>query len=272
MPELPEVETTRRALAARLLGSRITGVTILDPRLRWPVPANLPKHLTGHRIERIERRAKYLLFGIGDGTLIVHLGMSGSLRLDPAGSPRRPHDHAEISMESSYYIRFHDPRRFGALVWTEGSPDLHPLLAGLGPEPFDPSVTGAWLHARAGGRRIAIKAFLMDSRVLAGIGNIYATEALFRAGIHPARAAGRLAEGRCERLCAALREVLTEAIAAGGTTLRDFVSGEGRPGYFAVALRAYGQQGAPCPNGCGHALRGLRIGQRSTVYCPHCQR
>ncbi|WP_297526871.1 bifunctional DNA-formamidopyrimidine glycosylase/DNA-(apurinic or apyrimidinic site) lyase [Thiohalobacter sp.] len=270
MPELPEVETTRRGIAPHLAGRHITSVIVRQRRLRWAIPKALERELPGQPVTAVERRAKYLLIRTPAGTAILHLGMSGSLRLLPADTPAGPHDHVDLVLEDGRCLRLTDPRRFGALLWTRRDPARHRLLAGLGPEPLGPEFDGALLHARSRGRRTPVKAFIMDSHVVVGVGNIYANEALFRAGIHPARAAGRIGRTRCDRLAQAIREVLAEAIAQGGTSLRDFVGSDGRPGYFRQTLAVYGRGGQPCPR-CGHALREIRIAQRSTVYCPRCQ-
>ena len=270
MPELPEVETTRRGIAPHLEGRRLRGVVVRDARLRWPVPEDLDRRIRGRRVKAVRRRGKYLLIDLeGAGTLLLHLGMSGSLRLVACRQPPGPHDHVDLRIEGGRCLRLTDPRRFGALLWTP-APDTHPLLRDLGPEPLSAGFDGAALWRRSRGRRVAVKNLLMDSRVVAGIGNIYANEALFRAGIHPARAAGRISKARYARLAQALREVLGEAIRAGGTTLRDFVRSDGRPGYFHHTLAVYDREGAPCPR-CGHPIRRMRLGQRSTFYCPRCQ-
>ena len=271
MPELPEVETTRRGIAPHVEGRRVTRVVVRQRRLRWPVPRALQRELTGRTVKSVGRRAKYLLLGTDAGTAILHLGMSGSLRLVPADSPPGPHDHVEHQLDDGNCLRLTDPRRFGALLWTRADPARHPLLRDLGPEPFDAAFNGAYLYRRARGRRLAVKNFLMDSHTVAGVGNIYANEALFLAGIHPARPAGRVSARRYERLAQSVRDILQQAIAQGGTTLRDFVGGDGRPGYFRQTLRVYGRAGQPCPV-CNTRLRVTHIGQRSTFYCPRCQR
>lgn len=270
MPELPEVETTLRGIRPHVLGRRVEEVAVRARRLRLPVPELAPR-LVGRALEGLRRRGKYLLFAAGEGHLLIHLGMSGSLRILPAGAPPGPHDHLDWTLEGGLCLRFTDPRRFGLVQWLQGDPLAHPLLAGLGPEPLGEAFTADYLYRASRGRRVAVKAFLMDGRVVAGVGNIYANEALHRAGIRPQVPAGRLSRARCGRLVAALREVLAEAVAQGGTTLRDFVGGDGRPGYFAQALRVYGRAGAPC-TGCGAPLREVRLAGRSTVYCPRCQR
>jgi formamidopyrimidine-DNA glycosylase len=271
MPELPEVETTRRGIAPWLEGRTIRALVVRERRLRWPIPRQLETHLAGSVVRQVGRRGKYLLLETSRGTALVHLGMSGSLRvLDAAPEPGR-HDHFDIIMDSGRCIRFSDPRKFGSLLWAGGDPQQHPLLAGLGPEPLEPGFSGEYLWRRARGRRVAIKIFLMNAAMVVGVGNIYASEALFRAGINPRRAAGRVSRADMERLAASVREVLGEAVALGGTTLRDFHNGDGEPGYFAQELRVYDRAGEPCRS-CGTPIRQVTQGQRSTFFCPRCQR
>jgi len=271
LPELPEVETTRRGIRGVLRGRQVARLTLREPRLRWRVDAQLPSRLIGQRILDVRRRAKYLLIDLERGSLIVHLGMSGSLRvLDPA-TPLAPHDHYDLLLDSGRCLRFNDPRRFGSLLWVDGDPAEHPLLATLGPEPLTRAFSVDYLARRARGRRVAIKQFLMDQRVVVGVGNIYASEALFRAGVHPKRAAGRIAVARFEALVEAIRAVLDDAIRAGGTTLRDYVGADGEPGYFRQRLYVYERTGRPCRR-CRTPVRHLLQGQRSTYYCPRCQR
>lgn len=271
MPELPEVETTRRGIAPHLLGRTIARVIVREPRLRWPVPPEFGANLEAQVIERVERRGKYLLLGNALGFALLHLGMSGSLRILPASTPPGRHEHLDLLLDDGLCLRLTDPRRFGAALWAGPAPFEHPLLRALGPEPFDARFDAAYLRTQAQGRRAAVKTFIMDSHVVVGVGNIYASEALFLAGIHPQRAAGRVSHERYGALVEAIREVLTQAIEAGGTTLRDFVGSEGRPGYFRQSLRVYERAGAPCRR-CGTPLRAVRLGQRSSYYCPHCQR
>ena len=271
MPELPEVETTRRGIERHVAGRTITRVVVRDARLRWKVPTRLVRDLAGETVHAVQRRAKYLLLRTGRGTIILHLGMSGSVRILPAATPPGPHDHVDLVLDNDACVRLTDPRRFGTLLWTREDLYRHPLLRHLGPEPLGEAFDGDYLYARARGRRVAVKQFLMDSRIVAGLGNIYANEALFLAGIHPLRAAGRISRERYARLAQAIRQVLNEAIAQGGTTLRDFTASDGRPGYFQLHLRVYGRDGEPCPR-CGRALRGVRQGQRSSFLCGHCQR
>jgi formamidopyrimidine-DNA glycosylase len=271
VPELPEVETTRRGLAPHLEGRRLVAAVVREARLRWPVPDDFAQRVTGARLARVDRRAKYLLLRCDTGTMLVHLGMSGSLRLVPEETPWAKHDHLELAFAGAPRLRLNDPRRFGSVHWVEGPPEAHFLLAELGPEPLGERFDGAWLHARARGRRAPVKAFVMDARVVVGVGNIYATEALWRAGIRPSRPAGAVSRVRYDALAEAIRTVLGEAVAVGGTTLRDFVGSDGRPGYFRQSLAAYGRAGDPCGR-CGTPLRGVRLAQRATVYCPRCQR
>ncbi len=271
MPELPEVETVRRGLAPHLTGQIVTKVVVRQPRLRWPVPEELAAELPGQTIQRVDRRAKYLLLRTDAGTAIFHLGMTGRLRLLPTAAPLQKHDHADLALASGQCLRFNDSRRFGALLWTKEPPERHPLLQSLGPEPFDAVFSGAYLHRRAQGRTPAIKTFIMDNRVVVGVGNIYANEVLFAAGISPPRPTGQVTEAECDRLAGAIREILAEAIRQGGTTLRDFIGGDGEPGYFQRSLRVYDRHGLPCA-ACGQPIQRCRIGQRATYYCPGCQR
>jgi formamidopyrimidine-DNA glycosylase len=271
MPELPEVETTRRGLEPHLAGRRIAAFVVREARLRWPIAAHLAQTLPGRRILAIGRRGKYLLVDSDGGTLIVHLGMSGSLRLVAPGAPPQKHEHWDLVLDDGQCLRYRDPRRFGAVLWTETDVFGHPLLAHLGVEPLDEGFCGATLRALLRGSKTAVKPALMDARRIVGIGNIYANEALFYAGIDPRASAGSLDARRCERLAAAIREVLTAAITAGGSSLRDFVDGTGKPGYFQQHYAVYGREGLPCKH-CGTPIRTLRQGQRSTFYCPRCQK
>jgi DNA-(apurinic or apyrimidinic site) lyase (EC 4.2.99.18)/Formamidopyrimidine-DNA glycosylase (EC 3.2.2.23) len=274
MPELPEVETVRRGLEPGLRGRRIERVIVYERRLRWPLPPGFEADLAGARIQRVERRAKYLLLRLEpEASLILHLGMTGSLRLLDSGQPLRlaTHDHVVFELDDGARLIYHDPRRFGSMHRHVGSDARHPLLAGLGPEPLSEAFHAAYLHARLAGRRAPIKLTLMDQAIVVGIGNIYANEALFRAGIHPARAAGRISLARLDRLVVEIKAVLYEAIAAGGSTLRDFFNARGEPGYFQLDYAVYGRGGQPC-RCCASVLREIRLGGRSTVYCPRCQR
>jgi formamidopyrimidine-DNA glycosylase len=270
MPELPEVETTRRGLAPHVVGRTIERVEVREPRLRWPVAKRLPEALTGARIASLERRAKYLLFGTEAGTLLVHLGMSGSLRYLPAPQAPAAHDHVDVHFADGGVLRLNDPRRFGSMLLTE-TPATHPLLKDLGPEPLGEEFDADYLWRVSRGRRVAIKQHLMNGHVVVGVGNIYASEALFRAGIHPKRMAGRIARARFEPLVESVRDVLSDAIEEGGTTLRNFVGGDGRPGYFRASLRVYERAGEPCLT-CGTPIVRCVLGQRATFYCPRCQR
>jgi formamidopyrimidine-DNA glycosylase len=269
MPELPEVETTRRGIEPHLLDHRVTKVIIRKRQLRWPVPRGLANKLVEHTIEQVGRRAKYLLLKFDHGTLIMHLGMSGHLRIVPADTPAQKHDHLDLILDDGHCLRFNDARRFGSVHWTCDDPQQHKLLRDLGPEPLDKHL-GKHLYQQSRGRKTAIKHFLMNSHVVVGIGNIYASEALFRAGIHPARAAGRISLGRYEQLAKSIANVIRAAIRAGGTTLRDFTGGDGRPGYFRQSLKVYGREGGPCVQ-CGRPVCKIVQGQRSTWYCKHCQ-
>ena len=271
MPELPEVETTRRGLHPLAVGRRVVATNIYDRRLRWPVPAALEKNLTGRTIDALDRRSKYLLFRVGPDTLLLHLGMTGSLRAFKRPPPRTAHDHFDIVLDSGVTLRYRDPRRFGALLWLCPPAEAHPLLASLGPEPFDPLCDAAYLWNATRRRTAAIKLALMDNRLIVGVGNIYANESLFRAGIRPTIAARRLSKPRFSRLLVAVRETLHDAIAKGGSTLRDYVDSRGEPGYFQLDYFVYGREGLPC-RVCGTAIKSVRQGGRATTYCPRCQR
>jgi len=303
MPELPEVETTRAGLAPHLIGRRVVVATLRRPDLRWPIAAEIRDLLPGQRIDAVRRRAKYLLLDTAAGSALLHLGMSGSLRVLPADTPVRDHDHVDLVLDSGRVLRFNDPRRFGCLLWQPPG-EVHPLLAGLGPEPlsvekathgvspkgtscgaseasdgvaFDGTTStgaafnGDYLYALSRGRRVPVKSFLMDQKVVVGVGNIYVAEALFAAGISPLRAAGKVSRERYRRLADAVQSILAYAITRGGTTLRDFISPDGAPGYFEQELSAYGRGGEACRR-CGRALKQALVGQRATVWCGHCQR
>lgn len=270
MPELPEVETTRRGVEPHVVGKAVTEVVVQDARLRWPVPPDLSRTLSGQTIIAVTRRGKYLLFRTTRGILLVHLGMSGSLRVVSAGAPRLPHEHVDIVL-GAVAMRLRDPRRFGAVLYTEDEAMAHPLLRGLGPEPLSREFDATYLHRQSRGRRGAVKSLIMDARTVVGVGNIYANEALFRAGIRPGRAAGRLSRNDCDRLVKAIVATLEDALREGGTTLRDFVNGTGEPGHFAFNLRIYGRTGEPCCT-CGTRVRATRIGNRSSFFCSSCQR
>ena len=270
MPELPEVETTRQGIAPHCEGQAITRVVIRNARLRWPIPEDLPERLQGQIIRAVDRRAKYLFLHLDTGTVIVHLGMSGSLRVITDNSPAATHDHVDVCLGNGRILRFNDPRRFGCWLWADDC-TLHPLIRDLGPEPLSPEFGGAWLFRLSRSKQSPIKSFIMDNHVVVGVGNIYANEALFKAGIHPKRKAGRISLDRYHRLAEAITETLSAAILMGGTTLRDFVNSDGKPGYFAQSLLVYGRGGAPCTE-CTTALKEIRMNNRSTVYCPRCQR
>ena len=270
MPELPEVETIRRGIAPWLADSAIAEVIVREPRLRFPVPPDLPGRLRGQRVGSVRRRSKYLLIGCERDTLLIHLGMSGRLHALTAPEAPRKHDHVDIVLDSGTVLRFHDPRRFGCVLLCDGDGSGERLLAGLGPEPLEDAFDGDYLHARLRDRRASIKALLMDARIVVGVGNIYAQEALFEAGIRPGRAAGRLSRPECHRLVAAVRAVLERAVVAGGTTLRDFTGADGAPGYFQQDLHVYGRAGLNCRR-CTSPLRLSRITGRSSTWCPRCQ-
>lgn len=270
MPELPEVETTRRGIEPHLLERTVSQVIVRQPQLRHRVPAQLAKTIAGQQILAVERRGKYLLLGTAAGTVILHLGMSGSLRIVGTHTPLKTHDHLDFVLDNGTALRFHDPRRFGTVLWTRQPPLQHKLLRDLGPEPLSEQFDEAYLYASSRGRRIAVKPFIMDSRIVVGVGNIYASESLFRAGIDPRRAAGRIAIARYQRLADAIKATLRDALRQGGTTLRDYLNSSGEPGYFRLHLNVYEREGQPCPN-CATPVRQLRQGQRSTYFCPRCQ-
>lgn len=270
MPELPEVETTRSGIAPHLVGQRVRALAIRQPRLRWPIDAELIARLPGQRIEAVERRAKYLLMHTAAGSAIAHLGMSGSLRVLAADAPIGKHDHYDWQLDSGRVLRFTDPRRFGSLLWQPPG-TTHDLLAGLGPEPLSAEFDGDHLWALSRGRSASVKTFIMDQAVVVGVGNIYAAEALFGARIHPKRAAGSVSRASYARLAEAIRNILQHAITRGGTTLRDFLSPDGVPGYFEQELFVYGRAGEPC-RVCTAPIRVITLGQRSTFYCARCQR
>lgn len=285
MPELPEVETTRAGLAPHVVGRTVSAVILRRPDLRWPIPAAVVERLPGQRIRAVRRRAKYLLLDSDAGSALLHLGMSGSLRVLPADTPVGAHDHVDFVLDpggdtAHRVLRFNDPRRFGCLLWQPPG-TVHARLRDLGPEPIvapegestadAPAFDGDYLFARSRARRAPVKAFLMDQRIVVGVGNIYAAEALFAAGISPLRAAGRVSRERYRRLAEEVQRILADAIARGGTTLRDFISPDGAPGYFEQELAVYGRGGEACRN-CARPLRQMALGQRATVWCGHCQR
>ena len=279
MPELPEVETTLRGIEPALSGRTVVEVIVRNPSLRWRVPEEV-KQARGGRVVRCWRRAKYLLIELAgeetgassiEGGLLIHLGMSGSLRISDAEDAPRKHDHVDVVLDSGKCIRFNDPRRFGVFSWWAPPAESHRLLRDLGPEPLSGPFSGTYLRQKSRGRKAAVKNFIMDGKIVVGVGNIYASEALFMAGIHPSRPAGRISAARYEALAAAIRDVLSRAIRRGGTTLRDFLNAEGNPGYFAQELLVYEREGLPCFQ-CQTPLRRKVIGQRSSYYCPRCQR
>ena len=271
MPELPEVETTRRGIAPALIGSRVIDVVVRDRRLRWPIPPGFEAAIQHQTIRRIDRRAKYILIGFDHGTLILHLGMSGSLRILDAQVPPRLHDHWDLVLDSGKVLRFHDPRRFGSALWTESNPLEHKLLAKLAPEPLSDEFDAAYLFRATRKRTVAIKHFIMNSQAVVGVGNIYASEALFRAGVAPRRAARRITRAQAAALSHAIKEVLAEAIEIGGTTLRDYVNADGIPGYFRQKLFVYERGGQPC-RVCKAPVKQFAQGQRSTYRCSVCLR
>ncbi|HEX5960438.1 MAG TPA: bifunctional DNA-formamidopyrimidine glycosylase/DNA-(apurinic or apyrimidinic site) lyase [Rhodanobacteraceae bacterium] len=269
MPELPEVETAKRGIAPFVTGHVVTRVVLRRKTLRWPIPRAISTKLPGQRIDAVERRAKYLLLHTRAGSALLHLGMSGSLRIVDAGFPLRPHDHYDLLLDSGKALRCNDPRRFGCLLWQPPG-TVHPLLQGLGPEPLGDAFDGDWLWQASRGRSAAVKTFLMDQSIVVGVGNIYASEVLFAAGVHPQRAAGAVSRARYARIAAEVRRILCHAITRGGTSLRDFIAPDGAPGYFEQELFVYGRAGEPCKV-CGTPIRSRVIGQRMTYWCPHCQ-
>lgn len=270
MPELPEVETTLRGIAPHIVKKIVTKIIIRRPNLRWPIPAELPQLLENQQLLNIVRRGKYLLFQFSHGHALIHLGMSGNLRIVDAKSPPNPHDHFDWVF-GNIALRYHDPRRFGCLLWVEDNPEEHSLLNKLGPEPLTDAFTADYLYERSRKRTQAVKQFIMDSHIVVGVGNIYANEALFMARIKPIRKAGSLTRTNCEDLVRLIKFVLKRSIDQGGTTLRDFVGGDGKPGYFQQQLLVYGRGGQPCGQ-CGKTLKEIRMGDRTTVYCVDCQK
>lgn len=271
MPELPEVETTRNGLAPHLIGSTITGAISRTAKLRLPLDRALPEQLAGQTITAIDRRGKYLLLRCTSGTLIIHLGMTGHLRMFTASAPAAKYDHFELQLADGRLLRLSDPRKFGTVIWTDADPTTHPLLAGLGPEPLGDDFSGDYLHLAIRARKTALKVVLMDNKVVVGVGNIYANETCFRARLDPARPANHLTQADCNLVATCVREVLHEAIALGGTTLRDYVDSNGEPGYFRLQLEVYGRAGATCLT-CGTTIQRIALGGRSTFWCPVCQK
>lgn len=273
MPELPEVETTLRGIAPFIVNQTISRVEVRQPRLRWPIIDNLGKQLGGEKVLSVRRRAKYLLIELASGTLIIHLGMSGSLRVftDFTAPPVQKHDHVDINFSNGTLLRFHDPRRFGAVLWFIGLIEQHPLLVNLGPEPLSQDFNTDYLQQKLSNHKRAIKTAIMENKIVVGVGNIYANEALFRTGIHPATPAMKLNKQQISALTAEIKQLLQEAITAGGSTLRDFVNSAGTSGYFQLQHQVYGRAGEPCPQ-CGHPIEKMVLGQRSSFYCPLCQK
>ena len=269
MPELPEVETSRRGISPHIVGKRLDTVIIRQSRLRWPIPENLSQQITGQSLASISRRGKYLLLDFGSGYLIIHLGMSGSLRITSLEIAANKHDHIDWVFADGTVLRYNDPRKFGAVLWST-NPDQHPLLSKLGPEPLSDSLNAAYLLKAASTRRIPINAFIMDSHIVVGVGNIYASESLFAAGIAPSRTAGSITAQEFEKLVASIQKVLKQAITQGGTTLRDYVNPEGKPGYFQQTLQVYGRRNQACRH-CSTPIQQSKIGQRATYFCPRCQ-
>lgn len=271
MPELPEVETTRRGIAPHIVGKEVVQCLVHTPRLRYVVPSELQRSIEGQPVLGVSRRGKYLLFHFDNGTMMVHLGMSGSLRIVSSETPREKHDHVEWLISSGVALRYRDPRKFGLVTWISENPEDHSLLCSLGPEPLEADFTSDYLYSLSRKRKTPVKSFVMNSQVVVGVGNIYANEALFMAGIKPLRMANQISFKRYSGLVASIKTVLACAIEQGGTTLRDFVGGDGQPGYFAQTLAVYGRGGKPC-NSCGSPLKEVRLQQRTTVYCPQCQK
>lgn len=270
MPELPEVETTRRGIAPHVTNQTISQVVLRRSSLRWPIPPHLPKTLLGQKVLAVKRRAKYLLLETAPGTLILHLGMSGSLQLVEKDCPVKKHDHVDICFKSGHILRLNDPRRFGAVLWSSDNVMAHKLLCNLGPEPLSEAFADDWLYVQSRGRKQAVKTFLMDNKIVVGVGNIYATESLFMAGIRPNRPAGSVTKKEYSALTQAVKQVLRRAIECGGTTLKDFLGSDGKPGYFAIELAVYGKQGQPC-SVCSSLIESMKLGQRASCYCPQCQ-
>lgn len=270
MPELPEVETTKAGITPVALNQTISKIIIRAPKLRWPIPKNIAKILPGQVVRSIERRAKYLLLRFDTGTLIIHLGMSGRLRILNEDTPPQKHDHVDICFTNGNILRYTDPRRFGCILWTSESPLEHKLLADLGPEPLTTAFTGKHLFTQAKNKKIPVKAFIMDAKVVVGVGNIYASEALFAAKIDPRKPAQQVTAEQYTVLAKDIKRILKESIAQGGTTLKDFYGAEGKPGYFVQKLKVYGRENEPCIS-CGTAIQSLQIGQRNTFFCTTCQ-
>ena len=270
MPELPEVETTRLGIVSHLKGKKIEQVIIYQPKLRWPIPVNLPQLIKGKTINDITRRGKYLLFHFKNGTMLIHLGMSGSLRLTHNKVEKDPHEHIEFIIGNKYSLRLRDPRRFGAVLWTSSDPAHHLLLDKLGPEPLEKEFKPAYLYEKSRKRKTSIKDFLMNSHIVAGLGNIYVNESLYVAGIRPTRKTGKVTKDESQKLVSAIKKILRKSLKAGGTTLRDFSGTNGEPGYFKQQLLIYGRDNKSCDK-CGGKIKRIKQGQRSSYYCPNCQ-
>jgi formamidopyrimidine-DNA glycosylase len=271
MPELPEVETTCRGITPHCLNQSVKKIIIRQAKLRWPIPQQIKKILPGERLNKIERRGKYILLHFNVGTLLIHLGMSGSLRILPIDALANKHNHFDMLFNNGLCLRFHDPRRFGSILFTKDDPYSHKLLANLGPEPLTNAFNSNYLFDVSRNKSVNIKQLIMNSKIVVGVGNIYASEALFLAGIHPRRSAGKISKQRYQRLTDAIKSVLTDAIKQGGTTLRDFTSSDGKPGYFSQQLNVYGREGQSCPQ-CGNLIKKIILAQRASYYCGKCQR
>jgi len=271
MPELPEVETSRRGIEPYILNKKVTDVIIRQKQLRWPIPAGLKKQLVNQKIQSVDRRGKYILLRSSEGTVILHLGMSGSLRILNKSVSAEKHDHFDICFSHNKVLRLRDPRRFGAVLWTKSDPLLHKLIKNLGPEPLENEFTADYLYEQSRNRKVAIKTFLMNSHIVVGVGNIYANESLFAAGINPKRAACNISLARYRKLVPAIKSILSSAIEQGGTTLKDFINEDGKPGYFQQTLAVYGRDTEGCIH-CGNAIKKIAQAQRSTFYCSHCQK
>ncbi|VAW63748.1 Formamidopyrimidine-DNA glycosylase [hydrothermal vent metagenome] len=271
MPELPEVETSRRGIEPHIINKKVTAVIIRQKKLRWPIPASLKTQLINQTINAVERRGKYILLRTQAGTVILHLGMSGSLRILKKNIAAEKHDHLDIVFSHNKVLRLRDPRRFGAALWTKSDPLKHKLLKLLGPEPLEDEFSAAYLFAASRNRKVAIKTFLMNSHIVVGVGNIYANESLFSAGINPKRAANKISLARYQKLVTQIKRILKASIEQGGTTLKDFINEEGKPGYFQQTLAVYGRASEPCIH-CAKPIKQITQAQRSTFYCVHCQR
>ena len=270
MPELPEVETSLRGIMPHIDQQTITQVVIRNRKLRWPLPPNLEKKLGGQTVHKLTRRGKYLIFQCDDGSLLLHLGMSGHLRILEKQTPPKKHDHVDIHFANGKTLRFNDPRRFGSLIWTEDAPDEHTLLAHLGPEPLGSEFSGQYLFNKSRSRQLSLKSFIMDGKVVVGVGNIYAAESLFATRLHPEQPANTVSLADYGKLAKTIKNILQKAIEQGGTTLKDFSRSDGSPGYFSIKLKVYGKAGQPCPR-CKQKLELIQVGQRSTVFCDACQ-